>query len=225
MVLDNMKNWEKKELVRGLRREGRSYKEIRKQIFVSKSTISHWCKDITLTPKQLSRLNINRRVGGYVGSLKGAKSNQLKRTKEVQVIKAAARSEISPLAKEEFRIAGLMLYWAEGNKSQKVGFSNSDPELIRFIMQWFRKICKVSEDKFRVYMQLHSGQDEMERKIFWSNVTGLSFSRFGKSYIKKEGSGHRKNNLYNGTLLINICDKNLLYKILAWIDGVAGKGR
>ena len=39
-----------------------------------------------------------------------------------------------------------------------------------------------------------------------------------KTHVKKEGTGHRKNILYNGTLRIIICDVRLLRKILGWIE-------
>ena len=214
------KRWEIKQTVINLRRKGLSYSEIRKQIPIAKSTVSSWCKNIELTSEQISRLDERYKAGTYLGCLRGAKSNQLRRAKEVEGIKAEAKFEIPPLSKDEFKIAGLMLYWAEGYKSRKVGVSNSDPELIRFMMRWFREVCKVPEHKFKVYIHLHSGQNEAERKKFWSKITALPLSRFGKSYIKKEGTGHRKNILYNGTASINICDKNLLHKILSWIEAV-----
>ena len=56
-------------------------------------------------------------------------------------------------------------------------------------------------------------------KMFWSEVTGIDLSRFGKSYVKKEGTGHRKNILYQGTIQVVIGNKNLLYKIHGWIKG------
>ena len=220
-----MKNWEKKELVQNLRHKGLSYKEIRQRIpfTISKSTISDWCKDIELTAEQKIRLDELFKDGSYKGRLLGSKTTQLARAKEIEQIKEKARTEINLLTENEFRLAGLMLYWAEGNKKRKVGVSNSDPELIRLMMRWFREVCNVSDERFKVYLNIHSGQDEVEIKKFWSNIIGLPVSQFGKSYIKKEGTGHRKNILYNGTIKIEICDKDLLYKILGWIEGVVQK--
>ncbi len=115
-------------------------------------------------------------------------------------------------------MAGLMLYWAEGSKKEYVDFTNSDISIIRFMMKWFREICLVPNGKFRVQLHLHSGQDEDGIKKFWSEVTGIPKYNFVKSYIKKEGSGHRKNKLYKGTIKIRICSSDLLNKILGWIE-------
>lgn len=222
-----MKMWERKELVKNLRNKGLSYKEIRQKIpfSISKGTVSKWCKDIELTSEQKDRLDKLFRDGSYRGRLLGSKTNQIRREKEVREIKEKSSSEIFSLTRNEFKLSGLMLYWAEGNKTHRVGISNSDPELIRFMMRWLREVCDVPERRFKAYLNIHSGQDESQIKKFWLNIINLPISQIGKSYIKKEGTGHRKNILYNGTIKVQVCDKNLLYKILGWIDGVTKKTR
>lgn len=220
-----MKHWERKELVQNLRHRGLSYGEIKQKtpFTISKSTISDWCKDIELTAQQKNRLDALFKDGSYRGRLLGSKVTQARRAKEIEEIKENARSEIKFLTKNEFRLAGLMLYWAEGAKSRYIDITNSDPSLIKFMTNWLRIICKVPEDKFRASLHLHSGQDEVGIKKYWSKVTRIPTCQFGKSYIKKEGSGYRKNILYNGTIKIRVCDSNLLHKILGWIEGVTKK--
>lgn len=219
-LVEHMKHWEKKELVKNLRNQGLSYKEIREKIpfTIAKSTISQWCKDIELTDEQKERLGAK-----YDIFHRGAKANQIKRAEEIKLIRKLAKSEISPLNKNEFKLAGLMLYWAEGAKSRYIDITNSDPSLIKFMTDWLRIICRVPEEKFRASLHLHSGQNEKQIKAYWSKITGISISQFGKSYIKKEGSGYRKNILYNGTIKIRVCDSNLLHRVLGWIDGITQK--
>lgn len=163
-----MKNWEKKELVQNLRSRGLSYKEItqRTPFVISKSTISDWCKDIELTSEQKNRLDKLFKDGNYRGRLAGSKTTQVRRANEVANIRELAKSEISSLTNNEFKLCGLMLYWAEGNKKRKVGVCNSDPELIRLMMSWFREICGVPNDRFKVYLNIHSGQNEAQIKQF-----------------------------------------------------------
>ena len=215
-----MKRWEIKEKAISLRKKGLSYREIRGKIPLAKSTVSDWCKDIKLAEEQIARLSQLKKNGGYAGSLKGSKVNQERRAMEIHQIKEAAKSEVSLLIDERLWLAGLMLYWAEGHKSNNVGVSNSDPGIIKFMMEWFRVYCNVDNTKFKAHLNLHSGQDEDEIKEFWSKIIKLPKEQFGKSYIKKEGTGHRKNILYKGTLRIDICNLNLLHRILGWIEGV-----
>ena len=91
--------------------------------------------------------------------------------------------------------------------------------MVCFMMRWFREICDVSEEKFRAQLHLHSGQNEQAMKLFWSRVTDIPLSQFGKSYVKSEGSGHRKNILYKGTIHVRICRGDLLQRIHGWIEG------
>jgi len=217
-----MKNWEKKELVRDLRGQGLSYKEIRQKtpFTISKSTVSNWCKDIELSEKQKDRLDKLFKDGSYRGRLLGPKATQARRAKEIQAIKENGRREIGPLNENEFKLTGLMLYWAEGAKSRCVDITNSDPLLIKFMIDWLRVVCKVPDAKFRACLHLHSGQNEEEIKKYWSKITNIPVSQFGKSYIKEEGSGYRKNILYNGTIKVRVCNGNLLHRILGLIEGV-----
>ena len=62
-----MKMWEKKGIVRDLRHNGLSYKEIKQKInfSISKSTISGRCKDIELTAEQKDRLDKLFKDGSY----------------------------------------------------------------------------------------------------------------------------------------------------------------
>ncbi|MCX5697220.1 MAG: hypothetical protein NTU54_04555 [Candidatus Omnitrophica bacterium] len=217
-----MKNWEKKDFVVGLRRRGLSYREIKGEVpfTLSKSTISSWCKDIELTARQKNRLELIFKDGSYRGRLAGSKTTQIRRAKEVAGIREQAKSEISSLTENEFKLAGLMLYWAEGAKSRYVDITNSDPALIKFMTDWLRLICGVPEERFRACLHLHSGQNEKQIKAYWSKLTNIPIEQFSKSYIKQEGSGYRKNILYKGTIKIRVCDSNLLHKILGWIEGI-----
>ena len=131
-----------------------------------------------------------------------------------------AKKEIHPLANYEFKLAGIALYWAEGDKTQGLGFSNSDPKLIQFMMKWFREICKVTDEKIKASLYLHTGQDEKKMKKYWSKITNIPLNQFRKTIFKQEGSASRKYNQdqYKGTIKICINDENLRHIILSWIE-------
>lgn len=201
---------------RKLRENGRSYKEIVDNLNISKSTVSRWCKDITLTKKQISVLGKR-----YDTKLRGAKANQLKREKEIEIIKKFAEKEIKKPDKDAFKMAGAMLYWAEGNKTNHLGITNSNPKLILFMIKWLKTFFGIKEYQLKASLNLHAGQNEKKIIHYWSRLTGIPEGRFGKSYIKPEGTGHRKKILYNGTIRISIYNKDLLYRVLFWIDRYA----
>jgi transcriptional regulator with XRE-family HTH domain len=202
-----------KQKARHLRKTGKSYREIIHKLKLSKSTVSRWCRDIKLNPPQIEIL-----AKRYDAQLRGAKANQIKRQKEIEIIQKTARKEIEKPNREMFKIAGTMLYWAEGNKTNHLGLTNSDPVMIIFMVNWFEEFLNIKPNQLKVHLQLHGGQDEKKIKYYWSKLTGVPEHRFGKTYIKPEGTGHRKNKLYNGTIRISMYNKNLLYRVLAWID-------
>jgi hypothetical protein len=71
-------------------------------------------------------------------------------------------------------------------------------------------------------LHLHDGQEEEERKEHWSKVTRLPLESFRKTYFKPEGTGHRKNVLYNGTARVRVArSSDLLHRVLGWIDWVS----
>ena len=55
-----------------LRQRGWSMKDISEKLEVAKSSASNWCRDITLTKKQIDELHKKMIIGGYIGRLKGA---------------------------------------------------------------------------------------------------------------------------------------------------------
>jgi transcriptional regulator with XRE-family HTH domain len=199
-----------------LRKNGLSYSEIRKSVNVSKSTLSNWLKDIELTNEQKKRLS-KLQATGYIG----AKTLQTISSERHREIREMAKREVSNLLDNSLFIAGLMLYWAEGDKrSGRVQFSNSDSEMIKLMMRWFREFCKVPEDKFRIGLFVHSLHVREDYLNFWSRITGLSISQFNRPYIKPTIFSNRKNKLYEGTCVIKIHSKDLLSRILGWLDGV-----
>ncbi len=209
------KLWQLKEKAKKLRKLGWTYPEIQKKVPIHKNTISKWCRDIKLSPRQ-----IKSRGGRYANRMKGAEANHLKRQKEIIKIQKRAKKEIHSLSSYEFKIAGASLYWGEGNKSQGLAFSNSDPELVQFMMKWLREICQVPNTKIRAYLYLHTGQNEKKMKKYWSSIVNVPLDQFNKTIFKQEGSASRKYSLrqYKGTIKIQILDENLKHRIFAWIE-------
>lgn len=214
-----MKAWERRELAHSLRRTGLSYREMSEIIPVGKGTLSIWCRDVPLTEEQLAELG-RRARRGCPGHHRGAQANRRKREMQVAAIRQGALAEVHRLATSPLWIAGVMLYWAEGSKTKHVCMTNSDPNMVALTMRWFRESLDLADDRFRARMHLHTGQDEVETRQHWARVTGLDETVFGKTHWKKEGTGHRKNVLYRGTLQIVVTRSgDLLHRLKAWTEG------
>lgn len=205
------------------RKLGKSYREIRQKVKVSKGTLSLWLRDIKLTPEQEKELYIERR---RINAYRLAKFNQQKRIERTKKIIGEARKETQKFFRTPLFLAGLMLYWAEGDKSDKnerVKFSNSDPAMIKLMMEWFRKICKVPEEKFRICLHIHKLHCRKDIHKYWSSLAGIPPFQFYKTQIKPTSLGQRKNQLYNGTCAISILNKDLFRRIKGWKLGFLEK--
>ena len=87
------------------------------------------------------------------------------------------------MSEREFLIAGVALYAGEGSKGDgKVRFANSDPRMIAFFCAWLRRFFDVDERRLRLCVYLHEGLDIDEANEFWSALTGIPVTQFGKPY-------------------------------------------
>jgi len=204
-----------------LRKKGKSYGEILEKMKVSKGTLSLWLRGVRLAPEQYKRLYVTlRRRNAY----KAAKSRQEQRVERTRQIIKNAITEIELLKGNHLFLIGLMLYWCEGDKSDKaetVKFSNSDPILIKLMMRWFREVCRVEEKRFRVELHIHSLHCRQGVEKYWADLTDIPLSQFHKTQIKASSLRHRRNRLYNGTCAIRISDKDLFRRIKGWKIGFA----
>jgi hypothetical protein len=129
-------------------------------------------------------------------------------------------------AEEKLRIAGIMLYWAEGTlKGSTVDFANSDPRMIKIFMKFLREICGVCEERLRLYLYAYPYMDMNEVKVFWQDVTKIPQNQFTKPYIGKGNSDINKRKLAHGLVHIRYNDKKLLEMIGGWIREYAEKLR
>ncbi len=201
-----------------LRRKGLSYSAIKRNVKVSRSTLSLWLQDIPLTPVQKNRLLKSKDRGRYLGS----ETQRLKRINKTVHLLATGSREFGELCVHPLFLCGLALYWAEGDKhkAESVKFTNSDPAMIMFMMKWFREICSVPEEKFRIALHIHNLHVSKNVEKYWSKVTGIPGKQFHKTYIKKSSLHQRKKILYNGTCAIIIHNKDLFRRIMGWKEGL-----
>lgn len=206
----------KREAAITLRKKGKSYSEIQKILTVSKSTLSRWLKEVYLKPKSINRLKDRQRTAYLVSKKRVANCIW-----HHESIKEKARIESKKLINDSFFVAGLMLYWSEGSKSMgSVQFSNSDSQMIKIMLAWFKKYCKVQINKFKVGLILNSLHSVKECEKFWQKVTCLPIKQFHKSFIKKSNYLGKKNKLYMGTCKVIIHSRDLLSKIIGWKEGI-----
>lgn len=217
---------EKRRKARKLRREGKGIKQIAKMLNVSPASVHKWCQDITLTPLQRKLLDQKVFDALQRGRKKATQIQKQKRLKKTRRLKNEGIKEIGNLSEREFFIAGAALYWAEGfKKDNRLGFANSDPNMIKFFLRWLIESCGVPKKAVRLRVGLNISHKDRIKEVekYWSEVTGISLSQFQKPFFQKfKWKKKFKNpNKYFGVLRIRANEQgNLFRKIHGYIKGL-----
>lgn len=209
-----------------LRQKGESVKDIARKLKIAKSTVSLWCRDIKLTPEQIQKLHEKMVQGGYEGRMKGARMQYEKRLKKIEEWKEKGIRSIGKLSNRDLLIAGIALYWGEGSKKRRgVSLSNSDPEMIKFIIKFFKKIWGIDNSKFSAYIGINKIHKDRIKEVerYWSKITRIPREQFTKTtLIKARNKKSYKNfSVHYGTITLKIRKSaELYYQINGLIQGL-----
>ena len=200
--------------VLSLRKEGKSYSQIKSVVNVSKSTLSRWLENHPLSKERIRTLQAfsEQRIEHFRETMVAKRELRLKKVYDKE------KKKWPPLSKRELFLAGLFLYWGEGTKAHRgeLTVSNTDPKVIKFSLYWFIRILKVPKNKIKILVHLYKDMDVKKELLFWSELTKIPLSQFRKPYIKKTSlkSINYKGTFGHGTCNIRIADTRLLEKVL-----------
>lgn len=211
---------------RKLRSQGESIKVIAKNLGVSSSTVSLWCRNIKLSPEQIAELERRAHDPRYGKRLENSLRQQQLRLKRTKKLFNEGTKEIGKLTNRELFIAGSALYWAEGFKSDNLaGFCNSDPDMVKFFLAWLKRCFGYKDEDLRLRVGLNESFRNKTGKIenFWSDLTGIPKSQFQKPFYQKvkwqKQYEHPEN--YHGVLRIRVRKStDFLRKIKGFIEGL-----
>jgi len=211
--------WDRAELGRALRRLGLSYGEIMELIPVPKGTLAGWCREVWLSKSQAAA--IKQRTGSQLGV---PRDTQRKRRVEVKRIRQDARVFALHHLDDAFWVAGTVLYWAEGSKTtRRLELSNADPRALRLFMSWTERYLS-AQPSFVAALNLHADNDERGARLSWQKELGLLPTDFTRSFIKPDGTGHRKNHLPHGVCRLRLRrGTDAFLMTMSWIETVAEK--
>lgn len=207
-----------------LRKRGLTYSEIRSRLGISKSTLSDWLSKYPLTKDQIVTLENTIKRNKYLAIEKIRLTKQKKRAIRLKSIYEEEKNYWLSLSPRELEIAGLFLYWGEGNKNLKTQLSlnNTDPKVLKFTLYWMKKALKIPKKKIKVWLHLYSDMNPNKEIEFWSKTLDIPLSQFIKPYIKKskredldhKGFGH-------GTCGLAVSDVRLKEKVIIAINAIA----
>ena len=117
---------------------------------------------------------------------------------------------------KELLIASLMLYSGEGGKNkQSIQLGNLNPYIIQVFVKFLRKICKINENKLKLFVRIHKKFDKIETQIYWSKLLNLPKQQVLVYIYNDPRSKYNKQWSKYGIAMVQF--NNI--KLKKWLDG------
>lgn len=199
------------------RKEGRSYDDIAKELNVSKGTLWVWFKGIELSAESQELLGLKRKNARSKNLYVFQQKRSIALRNLYKEAEAEATLEFGVFKNNPLFIAGICIYWGEGDKASKNSFriSNSDPEMIRLFISFLLNICKVDKKRIRLGLIIYPDLNEVIIKEEWMKRVGLTADFFTKSAVIQGKHKTKKAGL--GICTVNYSSTYLKKKMLVWI--------
>lgn len=173
-----------KETAKKMRKNGVSLGDLSKKFHITKSTLSFWCKDIVLSESAILKIKTKGRMKSIRGLLRYSEIKRKERMKRNSIQRQEGARALSTLSDRDILMIGLGLYWGEGYKYEngELGFTNSNPHIIRFYFKWL-ELWGVKKDSliFRLTLNMFFRKEEHRIKLFWINLLDIKKEQFSKT--------------------------------------------
>lgn len=184
-----------------LRKKGWSYNDIKNRLNVSKSTLSHWLRDIPYNPNE----TVLKRIAQ--GTANSNATRYENKAKSIADGRKFGKDAVAKLTERDLFMLGLGLYIGEGSKLyENIEIINANPEVIKLSVKWFTDIFKVPPQNFKLSIHLYPDTSQQEALKFWSKVSGIPIKQFGKTQVdsRENKSKMKKRKLPHGTANLKI---------------------
>jgi hypothetical protein len=201
-----------------LRLQKKSYREIAAILDIAKSTVGYWVADDPQSLAVKEELTQKNYVRSRVRLRRMIVSARARWAREHAETVRVAWEFFLAHARNPLFVAGLMLYWGEGDSKQKnpLRLSNTDCRMIASYVDFLRSLMHIPDEKIRVGLVLYPDLSDTACKKFWSDVTGLPEENFVKTqYIKGR---HPTKRLAHGICMVVVNKRSEKLKMLSWID-------
>lgn len=201
-----------------MRRTGKSYNEIRAALKVPKATLSDWFSKIDWSKDIAKKLAAAAQKQHTVRLIELDKVRGMHLKRAYEEAREEARADFYELKYNPLFIAGLMLYWGEGDKSQVrngVRLANTDSQLIRLYIFFLTHACRIPIERIKAHILVYPDLDESKCIQYWANASGLPESNFTK--CTKIIGRHKTRRLLWGVCLVAVSSTYFKEKVLEWL--------
>jgi hypothetical protein len=215
-----VKHTERKKCIE-LRRNGWTHTMIRKELRVSKGTVSRWCEGIKCDEKARAA---NAFVNHQDGRSRRGETMKAQTKQRYDAIMAESKKRIMRhhIGKNTLSLIGSMLYWGEGDKVlvyDLLKITNADPSIHRFFISWIIKCHGAKKEKIRAKLFIHPDVNVNDALSYWATELGLSLVQFNKPIILMSRAVPVKKKRPYGWIQVYYCDKKMFARVLGEIEG------
>ena len=210
-------------------KDGLSVREIARIIGASRSSVSLWVRGVVLSDPQKEELRKHNPASKdfYKKRSTIASSALSKKYKDLRIGYQESGRELSiQYNSDPLYVAGCMLYWAEGGKTQRnvFSFTNMDIEMHKFFLRFLRKFFNIQNKDICCHIRTHYLSDKTQDEIgsFWKTELGLDNLQNIYFSIEKRIPKQPRVNYGYGILQIRVNSTELVQTIFGSIKEFAG---
>jgi hypothetical protein len=190
-----------------LRKQGKTYSQIRDKLSISKGTLSYWSRRIKLSPNAMNQLKITQDLNLKRARLFSQVSLRVRQAKFLDDLRMKLKPMLRTLHPTTLKIALAFLYLGEGAKWKShrgLQLGSSDPMILLLYRKLLKKCYSIDRDKLHCYICYRADQSLEELVKYWSRVLNISPKKFYKSNYDKRTIGKpTKNKNYKGVCVIS----------------------
>ncbi len=202
-----------------LRKAGKSYRDIQRELGISRSTLCDWFRNEEWS-KHISKSNTNNNITISTERLKLLQEGRRKMLDDkYNAVAVEAEKEFQIFKKDPLFMAGLMIYAGEGDKRHKncSRISNSEFYLHKIFIKFAEKYLDIKRENIKIGLILYPDLSPEACLKKWSTELNISESNFHKTQIIK-GKEKTKKLQYGVGISIISCTVVIKRKILKWME-------
>lgn len=177
-----------KNKVKEMRKSGTSIGELSSIFGLNKSTVSYWCRDISLSNSAIKKIKTKGKEKSVRALLSYSEVKRTERIKRTGDDKKKGAFLVKDFSERDLMMVGFGLYWGEGYKESngELGFTNSNPGMVKFYLAWLKSFNVSKLDLiFRLTINNFFRKNEKDIKQFWVKFLDIQEDQFSKTTVIK----------------------------------------
>lgn len=207
-----------KNIVFELRKQGKSYREIQKELGISRSTLCDWFKNEEWSKHIKYKNNTNNIILTKDRLLKLNQARMVKLNALYERAEKEATEEFKLFKHEPLFMAGLMVYAGEGDKVTRhnIRISNCEFYIHKFFIDFSEKYLDFKRENIKCGLIIYPDNNAENCLSKWSTELGIPIQNFHKVQVIQ--GKEKTKRLQFGIGMVIISSTFLKKKLLKWLE-------